>query len=118
MFQVGSAENHNILINQTLLLLGRNAMQVGRFFRNETGCAYRDGPRGREYVRYGVLGSPDIYGIIIGGRYIGLEGKTGNASQQENQVAFEQMVKKLGGFYFVFRSPDEALHYVLRAATS
>jgi hypothetical protein len=116
MFRHGSTENHKVLIDATLLHLGKNAMHVGRFFRNETGCAYRDGPRGREYVRYGVLGSPDIYGILVGGRYIGLEGKTGKAVQAQNQIAFEAMVRKLGAHYFVFHSPDEALDYVLRAA--
>lgn len=110
---MGSRKEHDQIVTDTLILLGKKAHHLGRFFPNPTGQAYRDHDWGREHIRYGVLGSPDIYGIITGGRYIGFEVKSGNASQQPNQKRFEAMIKNLGGYYFVVRSPKEALTSVL-----
>lgn len=114
MYLTGSSENHDLLISETLLYLGRNAMYLGRFWPQETGVAYRDGPLGRKYIAYGVKGGGDISGIVIGGRRVEMEGKTGKAVQQENQIAFEKMIRKFGGIYVLFHSPEEALDLLLK----
>ena len=113
----GSKEEHDKLVASTLIHLGANAFKIGRFFDNPTGVAYRDHVWGREYIRYGVKGSADIYGYILGGFIIYLEAKTGGAVQQENQVDFEKIARSFGCLYFVFHSKEEALEYVLRAAS-
>ena len=110
-FQIGSTENHNRLVAETLILLGREAMGFGRFWPQETGAAYREG----KLIHYGLKGSADISGIVIGGTRVEMEAKTGRATQQDNQVAFEKMIKKFGGIYFVFHTPQEALDLLLKA---
>lgn len=115
MKKKGSKELHDIIVSDTLRLLGNEAFHLGRFFANPTGRAYRDREWGREWISYGVHGSPDIFGILLGGRYIGIEVKSGAARQQDNQRLFEAMVKKFGGIYVVVRSPDEALNAVIKS---
>ncbi len=116
--QAGSKKEHDKIVAQTLILLGREASHIGRFFPNPTGVAYRDRTFHREYVRYGIPGSPDIIGIMIGGFWVGIEIKSGNAKQQKNQRAFQLMINSFGGFYMVAKSADEALDSILRAAIS
>lgn len=113
----GSIHEHDRIVNETLLLLGREAHHIGRFFSNPTGVAYRDHAWGREWIQYGVKGSGDIWGIIKGGTHLWIEIKSGGATQQENQKDFEKMIIRFGGIYVVARSPEEALDYVFQAAT-
>jgi hypothetical protein len=110
---MGSKAEHGRILNDTLILLGKEAHHLGRFFRNETGSAYRDVDGERVWIKFGVLGSPDIWGILCNGQYIGIEIKSGAATQQDNQKAFEKMVKKFNGHYFVARSASEALSVVI-----
>ena len=117
VLEKGSTEAHEQIVRETLILLGREAYRLGRFFRNETGVAYRDDNGRRTWIAYGIKGSPDIYGILLGGTYIGLEIKSGNATQQPNQKAFQAMVESLGGRYKVCRSAQEALEFVFRVAS-
>ena len=114
----GSKEEHDRIVRDTLILLGREAHQLCRVWEHPTGQAYRDHPSGwREHIRYGLPGSSDIIGILITSKFLALEIKSGNAKQQPNQLAFESMIKRFGGFYFIVRSADEALFYVLQAAS-
>ena len=113
-----SLSEHEKIVKQILILLGREASHLGRWFHNPTGVAFRDYTWGRQYIQYGVVGSPDIYGIILGGHYVGIEVKSGAAKQQKNQIAFEKMIKSFGGHYVVARSAEEALDSVLRVAVS
>lgn len=68
--------------------------------------------RTEQPFHYGLKGSADIMGIVIGGKIIGLEIKTGNASQSQEQKNFEAMLKKFGGIYHVVRSKEEALMFI------
>ena len=106
------------MVNDTLILLGREAYTVGRFFRNECGACYREHNGKKVWIHYGVAGSGDIYGFIQGGRIVYLEMKTGNADQQTNQKTFETIVKKFGGIYHTCRSPEEGLQFVLQEAAN
>lgn len=78
---------------------------MGRFWNQPTGAGYRNGV----LVRYGVVGSADISGILVGGRRIEIEVKTGKAIQEPQQKNFEAMIKMMGGIYFVAHSVEEAL---------
>lgn len=61
--------------------------------------------------QYGVVGSPDIYGITVFG-YVGFECKTGNARQSEQQKRFEEMVKKMNQHYVVIHSAEAAVAFI------
>lgn len=74
--------------------------------------------RTEEPFHYGVVGSGDIWGIMIGGYHIWFECKTGNAVQSQQQKNFEaNVIKKFGGYYFVVKSAEEALDSLLRAVS-
>jgi hypothetical protein len=115
----GSTAEHQRIVYATLILLGKEAHHVCRVWDNPTGVAYRIDDVGRkQWVTYGFKGSPDIIGILMGGKFLGIEIKSGCAMQQENQKKFESMILSFQGIYFVARSAEEALHCVLRVSSS
>jgi len=104
---------HTALVEAALLALGqlpdvfvwKNATGAGRAMNNPD-----------RLIRFGLFGSSDLFAIVgPRGRFLGLEGKTGNAVQQKNQKAFQRAVEAVGGVYVVFRSVDDALAGVERA---
>ena len=95
---------HDELVDKIVAALSATAM--GRFWGQPTGAAYRNG----SLVRYGLIGSADISGILIGGRRVEIEVKTGKAIQSDEQKFFESMIKMMGGIYFVAHSVDEAIN--------
>lgn len=94
---------HDLLVKKILVAL--HAARLGRFWPQETGAAYRD----NKLIHYGVLGGGDISGIVMGGRRVEIEVKTGKGFQRESQVAFEQMIRAHGGIYILARSVEDAL---------
>ena len=116
--KIGSKKEHDRIVNEILLILGREAHHVCRAFNNPTGQAYRDHDWGREYIRYGVEGSGDIYGFTLNGRLFYIEVKSGNAKQQGNQARFQEMCRKFCVAYFLCRTSQDALTQVLRLAAS
>lgn len=114
----GSRQEHERIVADTLILLGREAHQVCRAFENPTGVAYRDEPWGRQWIRYGVIGSGDIYGFLHNGRLFYLEIKSGSAVQSPAQVKFQEICRRFNVYYWVVRSPEEALDLVLKAAAN
>lgn len=106
------------MLRETLILLGKEGHHVCRVWDHPTGVAYRDVDGGRKWITYGLEGSSDIIGVLLGGQMLCIEIKTGRATQQENQKKFEAMIKRFGGLYFVAHSAQEALDFVLRAAAS
>lgn len=103
---------HDRLVDQIIKAL--SATRLGKFWSQPTGAAYRN----NVLVRYGVIGSADISGIMVGGKRIEIEVKTGKAEQSEGQKNFESMIKMMGGFYFVARSVSEAVESVKSVAAS
>jgi hypothetical protein len=87
---------------------------MGRFWSQPTGAAYRN----HTLIRYGVVGSADISGILLGGKRIEIEVKTGRAVQEAQQKSFESMIKMFGGIYFVARSVEGAIESLKSAAAS
>lgn len=55
----------------------------------------------------GIPGVPDII-AIVSGRFVGLEVKPPQGKQSADQVLFERMCKRAGGFYAVVRSVEQA----------
>lgn len=101
-----------VIVNETLLAIGQVYPKQVRAWRNQTG-ALRD--EHNRLVRFGLTGSPDIIGIIKGGRFFGIELKTSTGRQSEAQKLFEAMVRDLGGIYILARSATEALSALGRA---
>lgn len=77
-----------------------------RLWANNTGVGR--GLTGDSFIRFGLRGSADILGIFFGGYFLGIEVKTGSATQSKSQRAFDDMVCKFGGFYCIAGSADEA----------
>lgn len=80
-----------------------------RLWIQATGAAKNEG----RFLKFGKKGSADISGILIGGKRIEIEVKTGEAVQEEDQVDFELMIKSFGGVYIVAHSEEEALKLML-----
>lgn len=77
------------------------------FWRNNTGVA-RMGQNGGRFVRFGVVGSPDIF-ALHGGRIYGIEVKAPKGKVSEAQQKFGEKIESAGGTYIVARSVDEVM---------
>lgn len=63
-------------------------------------------------VLFGLKGEADIQGILMGGRAIAIEVKTGTGSLTPEQIAFKNMWEKFGGLYIEARSVEDVLTIV------
>lgn len=77
---------------------------VAIFWRQNTGAARTAGT----VVRFGVVGQPDITGVVRG-RYIGIEVKTAKGRQSREQVSYESTIAGVGGVYVLARDLDTVL---------
>ena len=109
----GSKQEHDKILKDTLILLGREASALCRAFSNPTGVAYIDRDSFRVYIHYGVEGSGDIYGFMSDGRIFYFEIKSGNATQSKKQKNFQAMCQKFNARYFVIKSAQEALSKII-----
>lgn len=101
--------SESVLLYDILLKWGSHPRLM--IHRNNVGLFFtKDGQR----VRAGVVGSPDIEGIIgPQGKYLGIEAKSIKGKQRPEQAAFQRRVVALGGLYilaFSVTDVDAALH--------
>jgi len=82
---------------------------LGFFWKNASGAARH---HGRIY-HYGYPGSPDIIGCYRS-RFIGVECKTGGATQNKNQRNFQKQFEAAGGIYAVVRCWGDVRQLVAR----
>ena len=75
------------------------------YWRNNTGALKTE--KGG-FVRFGSLGSPDIF-VVIGGQCFGLECKSTIGKQSDNQKAWQKKFENAGGIYYIIRSTDDLL---------
>jgi len=70
-------------------------------------------------VRYGLVGSSDILGIVphAGGKLIAIECKTGTLRLTDYQTRFLEEVRAHGGLAAVIRSADEVLAWLATIPT-
>jgi len=101
---------HEKLVDALLVALSKAG--DCRVWRQPTGAAYRDG----KLVRYGVLGSADISGIMRNGKRLEIEVKTGRGVQTERQKAFQSVIANFGGLYLVARDVESVVNLVKSAA--
>jgi hypothetical protein len=71
---------------------------------NNTGAVQVDGKR---FVRFGRKGSPDILGILPGGRILCVECKSKRGRQTAEQKDFEAEVTRRGGVYVLARGFED-----------
>lgn len=96
---------HQKLVNEILLKVGSRpdvrlwtrVVGVGRALKTA------------QVIAYGVPGETDIDGILLGGRRIGIEVKTGRGQLSEKQIRWRDMLIKFGALYVEARSVDDVL---------
>jgi hypothetical protein len=89
-------------VYQIIRALGAN--KKIRLWPQNTGTAFRN----KRIIKYGLIGSADISGIIFPGFRLEIEVKTGNAVQSPQQKNFQKMIEDLGGIYILAHSVSEA----------
>jgi len=77
-------------------------------WRNYVGPIVRGSGDSKFYTKNPCPGRPDIEAVIYG-RYVGLEVKTKKGHLSQAQITFKSRIEKVGGFYFVVRSLDDAM---------
>jgi hypothetical protein len=70
-------------------------------WRNNTGTFYRDG----HFYKFGEVGSPDIF-LVKGGKIYGIEVKSEDGKQSDNQKTWQKGFEKAGGIYLLARSVE------------
>jgi hypothetical protein len=77
-------------------------------WRNNTGALRAQTPEGRgRFVRFGLLGSSDILGVLPGGRMLAVECKSSVGRCSESQNLFLASIHEAGGVAIVARSMEE-----------
>jgi len=66
-------------------------------WRNNVGASQMN----NRWVRFGVPGHADIFGILEGGKFFCVEAKFGKGRQSKEQKDFEHKVSSIGGEYIL-----------------
>ena len=80
-------------------------------WRNNAGLNthWPTGEKRKAAIRYGVGdGGADYIGLYVDGRFVGVEFKTADGVQQENQRSFESIVRRHNGVYAIVRNENDA----------
>lgn len=77
-------------------------------WRNNSGAMPIESNGSKRFIRFGTIGSPDIFAIKDGKVY-GLEVKKPKGKQSDGQVLFQEGMQKAGGIYAVVHSIDEVI---------
>ncbi len=101
--QSGSIEEHEALVAEIILAVA--ATKLARLWPQKTGAAYR----GERLIHYGLVGSADISGILLDGKRLEIEVKTGGAKQTKDQKAFQKMILEFKGIYILARSIGDVM---------
>ena len=103
----GSIGEHQRLVSRILLKLSK--LSYCRIWPNNTGVGRS--MNGERVIRFGLKGSADIMGIYKG-FFLGIECKTGNATQTKQQKFFEAMVREQGGIYILARTEENIIQTI------
>lgn len=102
---------HTRLVNAILLKIGSHPDV--RLWKQTTGMGRS--LTGNTPIRFGLEGSSDLIGILMTGRFLAIEVKTGNARQSKVQRNFQRMIERFGGLYILARSVSDAVNGVSTA---
>jgi hypothetical protein len=107
----GASTSETQLQQDIRLELGR--LPDFRLWRNTTGVAQH----GQHVQRFGLcVGSSDLIGILApAGRFVALEVKSATGRTTREQDMFLALIRRLGGFAAVVRSPQDAVAALKRA---
>lgn len=84
------------------------ALRGIRAWRNNTGAALLPGRGGKpQMVRFGQRGSPDILGILSGGRLLACEVKRPGKQPREDQAAWLKAASEAGALAGCVHSVEE-----------
>jgi len=97
-----TALQHAILKKDTLVRLSENGV-----FAWNNACGRAIPLRSKRVVQFGVPGMPDIAGVMPGGRFIGVEIKTGKSRLSKQQRAWKKRCIEVGGLYLTIRSIEQ-----------
>ena len=75
-------------------------------WRNNSGAMISEYKGKTRMMRFGAVGSPDIF-ALKGGILYGIEVKTTKGTQSDHQIEFQKNMETHGGIYFVARSIDD-----------
>ena len=85
-------------------------------WRNNTGSYVAEHKGKQRYIRYGDVGSPDIFAIIrmsiIQGEYgqiYGIEVKSSTGKQRDSQKEWQTRFEQAGGVYILAYSLDDVM---------
>lgn len=76
-------------------------------WRNNTGATRREYAGKARFVRFGKVGSGDIFGIFPGGRFLSVECKVGKNKPTKAQRAWAELVKEQGGLALTVWTVDD-----------
>lgn len=96
---------HTELVNNLLIALGSRP-DLGKFWKRNTGAFKTDEGH---YIKYGLTGAADIEGLLVSGRHIEIECKTGTGRLSSAQQNFKAMILKYGGVFIEARGIREVL---------
>jgi len=85
-------------------------------WRNNSGAATIGEGSGRRFVRFGLVGSADIIGVMPGGRFLAVECKAARGRLSEAQGEFLRRVQDAGGVACVVHGVDELEDVIRRGA--
>lgn len=103
--QAQNAE-HQALLKELLCAL--SATGLCRVWIQNTGTAFRD----NFMIRFGIKGGGDITGVLIDGRRLEIEVKTGKANQNVNQKNFGEIIRRFNGVYLIARDVNSVVDFV------
>lgn len=86
---------------QAEILLAVGSRPDCRIWRNNTGVGRT--LSGQRVIRFGLVGSADLLGILRGGRFLAVEVKTAKGRQSEAQRNYQRMIESMGGVYVLAR---------------
>lgn len=69
-------------------------------------------------TRYGTPGAPDIMGILVTGRYVGIEAKLPGNVPTDEQIAWRGMFERMSGLYILAYSLDDVALGLRQAGVS
>lgn len=103
---MNNTAEHQRVVNETLLLIG--SLPYARAWKQVTGV-FRDINNSSRIVSVGIPGAADIGGIVLGGRRLEIEIKTGKGRKNAAQNAYGKMIEKFGGIYILAHTAEDAL---------
>lgn len=92
----------SLVVNSCIRWLWLNGCFV---WRNNSGGFKPEG--GQRVIRFGRVGSPDIIGMTPGGRFLGVECKSGKNKLSDQQEVFKTDTLAHNGIYITAYSVDD-----------